>query len=283
MTDDSPGGRDRETDSPEEWVDSIATAEGIPPEKVIQRLVSSYWTLTEIHDVLSGIDEDIGLNAIDADIEGDAVDAEGEAVSTDADAPTADDVEELRERIDRLGERRDEDRETRADIETDLAQLTQRVDAVSEQLSDRQSTLESRFDEELENLETILEYLIDTTDGLESTVDGLERTTGDLKRTADGFEDGLESISEELETVRSRQAERERLTDLRRTASQLGVRSAACEHCGTSVDIGVLPSADCPDCDRQFVDVERGRGWFGFGSDTLVTAGEERDAVPGDR
>ena len=283
MTDDSPAGRDGETDSPEEWVDSIATAEGIPPEKVIQRLVSSYWTLTEIHDVLDGIDEDIGVNAIDTDAESNAVDAEGETVPTDADAPTADDVEELRERIDRLGEKRDEDRETRADIEADLAQLTQRVDAVSEQLSDRQSTLESRFDEELENLETILEYLIDTTDGLESTVDGLERTTGDLKRTADGFEDGLESISEELETVRSRQAERERLTDLRRTASQLGVRSAACEHCGTSVDIGVLPSADCPECDRQFVDVERGRGWFGFGSDTLVTAGEERDAVPGDR
>lgn len=283
MTDDSPAGGDTEADSPEEWVDSIATAEGIPPEKVIQRLVSSYWTLTEIHDVLDGIDEDIGVNAIDTDAESNAVDAEGETVPTDADAPTADDVEELRERIDRLGEKRDEDRETRADIEADLAQLTQRVDAVSQQLRDRQSTLESRFDEELENLETILEYLVDTTDDLESAIDGLERTTGDLVYTTDGLEGGLESVTEELEIVRSRRAERERLTDLRRTASQLGVRSAACEHCGTSVDIGVLPSADCPDCDRQFVDVERGRGWFGFGTDTLVTAGEERDAVPGDR
>jgi molecular chaperone GrpE (heat shock protein) len=283
VTDDSPAGGDTEADSPEEWVDSIATAEGIPPEKVIQRLVSSYWTLTEIHDVLDGIDEDIGVNAIDTDAESNAVDAEGETVPTDADAPTADDVEELRERIDRLGEKRDEDRETRADIEADLAQLTQRVDAVSQQLRDRQSTLESRFDEELENLETILEYLVDTTDDLESAIDGLERTTGDLVYTPDGLEGGLESVTEELEIVRSRRAERERLTDLRRTASQLGVRSAACEHCGTSVDIGVLPSADCPDCDRQFVDVERGRGWFGFGTDTLVTAGEERDAVPGDR
>jgi FtsZ-binding cell division protein ZapB len=265
-----------EADSPEELVNSIATAEGIPPEKVIQRLVSSYWTLTEVYDLLGGIDGDMGLNALDtggdtveADANSDTVEAEMEAVSTDTDAPTTDDIEELRERLDRLEEKRDEDRETRADIETDLAQLTQRVDAFSEQLRDRQSTFESRFDEELENLETILEYLIDTTDGLESTVDSLE--------------DGLKSVSEELETVRIRRAERERLTDLRRTATQLGVRSGACEHCGTSVDIGVLPSASCPGCDRQFVDVERGRSWFGFGSNTLVTAGEERDPGPGDR
>ncbi len=267
--------REVEADSPEEWIDSIATAEGVPPEKVIQRLVSSYWTLTEVHDVLGGIDG-IGLNAVDAEIEGDAVgDVEGDAIPTDADAPTTDDIEELRERLDRLEEELDSGRETHADIETDLAQLTQRVDAVSEQLSDRQSTFESRFDEELEHLETILGYLVDTTDDLESAIDGLERTTGDL-------EDGLESVSKELDVVRSHQVEQERLTELKRTASRLGVRSAACEHCGTSVDIGVLPSADCPSCDRQFVDVEHASSWFGFGTDTLVTAGENGGPAPDD-
>lgn len=246
-----------DADPPEEWVESIAAAEGIPPEAVVERLVSSYWTLTEVSEMLSGTEGDVGLAAA-GDVEPgprgmDGDKNEAPTAEDDGEAPTVEDIEELRERLDRLEEELHAQRESRTDIETDLGELTQRLDAIEAQFRDRHASLESRIDAELEYLETILGYLIDTTD--------------DLDRD-------LSSILQGWTTVRDNQEERERLADLKRTASQLGVRSAECGHCGYSLDLGVLPTADCPACGREFVDIESATGWFGMGTDTLVTAGE---------
>lgn len=232
-------------DSSEEWVEAIAAAEEIPPEDVIERLVSSYWTLKEMNDLLGGSGADIDFETDDTDFE-----SSGTGPSTEVDSPVAD-IEEIRERLDTLEEIVEEGHETREAVEIDLANLTQRVDALHEQLLERQSSLESRFDSELENLETILEYLIDTTDDHDAE---------------------LGSISSEYKTVRHRQAELDQLADLKRIASQQGIQSATCDHCGTTVDLGLLPSAECPLCDRRFVDIEPATGWFGLGSDILLTA-----------
>jgi rubrerythrin len=235
-----------DADASEEWVESIAATEGIPPEEVIERLVSSYWTLTEMHDMLGGLDDGIEF---DADIDPDG-----------AEEATREEIEVLRERLDRLEADLGEEHEARVAVAADLTELTQQVDAVADRAADRHESLESRLDTELENLETILEHLLDTTDALEAD---------------------LASVSEEMEAVGRRRAERERLTRLRRIARQLGVRSAVCEHCGTSVDVGLLQTTDCPHCDRRFVDVDPATGWFGLGSDTLVTARDGRIDEPG--
>ena len=249
MSDDTADARPppSEADAREGLVESIATVEETP-EAAIERLVSSYWTLTEMYDML----DEIGLDAeIDPD---DAAMEETMFDDVPAAETVADDLEEVRDRLDRLETRVKESSETREEIEADLADLTQRVDAIGEQLRTRQSSLESRFDSELASLETILEYLIDTTEELDADV---------------------ESLSGEFEAVRRRRGEREQLADLRRSAIQVGVRSAACDQCGNTVDIGLLPSVNCPHCDRQFVDVDPADGWFAIGSDTLVTADDE--------
>jgi archaellum component FlaC len=236
---------------PEEWAESIAAAEGIPPEEVVERLVSSYWTLTEVSEMLSGTEGDIGLAAAD-----DIDPGSSGAVGDTEDAPTVEDIETLQERLDRLEEELHLQRESQAGVETDLGRLTQRVDGLEAELRDRQSSIESRLDAELENLETILAYLVNTTDEIDQD---------------------LSSVLGTWTTIQDSQAERERLVAFKQTASQLGVQSGECDHCGSSVDIGVLPTADCPDCNREFVDIEPATGWFGMGTDTLVT--DEETAI----
>jgi archaellum component FlaC len=267
---------------PEEWADSIAAAEGIQREEAVKRLVSSYWTLTEVYEMISETEGDIGLagtNDIDPISGGTVENSEdvsavrdsenvstvgdgenaprvenSEAASTgedDADALPVEDATELGERLDRLEEALQAQQDTHASIEADLGQLTQRIDGLEGELRSRQSSIESRLDAELEYLETILSHLVDSTEALDKD---------------------LGSIIEGWPTVQDRQAEQERLVDFERTASQLGVRSGECKRCGSSVDLGVLPTADCPHCGRRFVDIEPASGWFGLGADTLVTA-----------
>ena len=76
---------------------------------------------------------------------------------------------------------------------------------------------------------------------------------------------------------RDERAEQERLVKFNRTASRIGA-CGACGHCRVSVDIGVIPTADCPHCDRRFVDIELASSRFGTGTDTLVTAGDSGPA-----
>jgi predicted Zn-ribbon and HTH transcriptional regulator len=212
---------------------SIATPEMVPP----------------MYDIVSGIGDGIDPDDVRGDVDVD------DTLAVDGDV--SHDVEAVRERVERIEERIAEERDTRRAVETDLAKLTQRVDAIDETLRERQSTLEDRFDEELENLEAILEYLLDTTDALEADV---------RAATAGREDDGRRRKTEE------------RLADLKRTANEHGVRTGACENCGSSVDVGLLTSADCPHCEAEFVDIEPGSDWigrlFGVETDTLVTAGD---------
>ncbi|MFB6228707.1 MAG: hypothetical protein ABEH88_09135 [Halobacteriales archaeon] len=257
----------------EELLESIAAAEGIPPEEVVGRLISSYWTLTEVYEMLSETEGDIGLAAagdIDPGPSGVDVgekdapaveedtptvedDEDAPTTEDDGDAPTIEDIEELRERLDRLEDELRAQKESHADVEADLGSLTQRMDGLEAELRQRQSSITSRLDVELENLETILGYLIDTTDEIDRN---------------------LSSVLQEWTTIKDSQAEQERLAEFKQTASELGVQSGECEHCGSSVDIGVLPTADCPDCGEEFVDIEPTTAWFGMGTDTLVTETE---------
>jgi len=203
--------------------------------------VSSYWLLEEIHDVLDQTDE--GKTDL----------------FHDETAPTeqnSDELAEIRDRLDRLEAHSEEeagDDDGQADpnqeLRGQLTMLAQRIDAIKEQLTDRQRSLDSRVDQELEYLIQILNYLIDTTDDL----------TG-----------GLDAVADQQETLRDRQDAHDQLVDLKRRASRLGVTTAACEYCGTSVDLRLLPTLDCPECDHRFQDITPASGWFGWGTDTLT-------------
>lgn len=227
-----------ESNAPDEWLDRIADSEGISRDEVVEQLVSSYWTLKEMHGLMEHSEEGIQTEELPLDVE---------RVFSDT---FSDDIEEVTERLNRLeaalaeGAADEEASEAAARVEM----LAQRIDAVESKLSERQDSLQSRFDEEFENLETILDYLIETTDELDARIDTVVR---------------------EQETDRGHRDEQERLVELKRLASRLGVRSATCEYCDTSLDIALLPTPDCPQCDRRFTDIQPSKGWFGFGSDVL--------------
>lgn len=242
MTDDPADTRENQSETEsEEWLAKIAESEGLSRDEVVEQLVSSYWTLKEMHGMMEQTKEgrDAGRDVTPLDIE--AVYAETLSESLD----------EIRERLERVEEELpDEDGNP---LPGELEMLSQRIAAVEETLGDRHSELESRVDEEFGNLATILDYLIETTDSLT---------------------DGLESLSREQEADRRRRVEEERLTELKRLASRLGVRSATCGYCSATVDIAVLPTPECPQCDRRFTDIEPGRRWFGLGSNTLKVTEE---------
>lgn len=54
----------------------------------------------------------------------------------------------------------------------------------------------------------------------------------------------------------------ERLAELQRLAARRGVRTANCEDCGESLDIGLLPDPNCPHCDTEFHDITGRSGLF---------------------
>lgn len=229
----------------EAWIERLAESEGVSREEVVERLVSSYWTLKEIHGLMETTEE--GTEP-----------AEGEwplEAGTTVPETLSEELDEIRERVEGLEEARvdDEEAPSTRELTAQVKMLAQRVAAVEESLVDRQDALGSRLDRELANLETILDYLIETTDGLE---------------------EHLDAFADERRADRRRRAEADRLADLKRLASRLGVRTANCEHCNTKVEIALLPTPECPQCDRPFTDVEPATGWFGFGSNVLAVTEE---------
>jgi len=255
---DDPSDRRESHQSPETdgWIDRIAESEGLSREEVVEQLVSSYWTLKEMHGLM-GLSEE-GVESADLPLDLDRIYSES----------VADDVEEIVDRLDRLEDAVEAGGTADVDeVGARVEMLAQRIAAVEESLAERVGGLEGRFDEEFDNLETILDYLIETTDDLGERV---------------------QSADEAQEAARADREEQRRLVELKRLASRLGVRSAKCEYCDATVEIALLPTPHCPQCDRQFTDIQPATGWFGFGTDRLTVsdqpylngtdAGESADA-----
>lgn len=240
MTDEPRDRRDTrsEAEGTDEWIDRIAESEGLSREEVVEQLVSSYWTLKEMHGLMEHSEEGI----------------ESEELPLDVDRVFADSVSEdiggITERLDRLEEALSTAEETddTGELAAQLEMLGQRITAVEEKLTRRQDSLKSRFDEEFDNLGTILEYLLDSTDELDERIN---------------------SLAAEQSVDQEHRNEQERLVELKRLASRLGIRSAKCEYCDTTIEIALLPTPDCPQCDRRFTDIQPSSGWFGFGSNVL--------------
>lgn len=277
MTDEHPDPGESATDgpSPEEWIDRLAESQGRSRSEVLEELISSHWTLQEMLRLVEQSEEgledegngdeqsgaELDILGFRSDIEQDIarledhVESLDEAVAAD-DAGT--DVSALREDIGSLAKRVNalerSVEQGQGPSAADLQALDERFSRVAESLAGRHEDLRSRVDDEFSNLETILAYLIDITDTLDD-------------RTASLSTEYHDEVDELL-------AERRALVDLKRDAARLGVDTAKCEYCSTTVDIAMLPTAECPQCDRRFEDVVTPSGWLPFGSNTLTVAGK---------
>lgn len=277
-----------------DWLDEMARSEGKSREEILETLVSSYWTLDEMFRLMEGADPDsdlsIPLDSADADTdERDPADRIEDLESTlsdridDIDArfrhlregdverasqPSGDElvesVEELRGRVEELERSLAEGEDVSASFERELEGLAEQLRTVRASLSSRQEALEDRIDDEFGHLRTILEHLIDATDDVD----------GRTARLEDRYDHELRLL----------QANIDRLIELKRTAARLGIGTAVCEYCDEKVDLALLPTPHCPQCDRTFLDVEPKQGWFG--SPKLTVTDEplvEEPSAPGPR
>ncbi|MXR40976.1 hypothetical protein GRX01_06425 [Halobaculum sp. WSA2] len=205
------------------------------PDPELAQISAKIDRIAELLD--DGVDDESDEERIDAEFE--ALDDRLDALDDRTEA-LADTVDRLRNRVEEL------------DSETPDAGAVERLqDAVPEvarevqRLREDHDTLRSEISEDFGHVERILRHLLDRTDDLERSLERV-RSRGDR---------------------RERSRVDERLTELKRTASAAGVRSAECDECGGSVDLGVLPESRCPHCGAEFRSLEP-KSWL-FGTNTL--------------
>lgn len=111
-----------------------------------------------------------------------------------------------------------------------------------ESMWDEHRTLRDRVRTEFEHIRTIFDHVLE-----------LPGTDEDrLRNVVSPIEDSLEDHLEERETLRS----------LAQTANREGIREAACARCDQAVDLALLETPECPNCEGRFDRLEtRPRYW----------------------
>lgn len=161
-----------------------------------------------------------------------------------------------------VGESWDESSGAIDELDAELDEVRHRISeletAVNEELSGEATDLddlEAWIQNEFDNIEDVLEHLLSKTDNLEYRIGS-----------------AVDSQREQLEPLQEAHAEQEDLTALKAEAIRKDVDTAACADCGESVDLGVLPTPYCPNCEQKLTGVEAGQGWNPFDKPTLRTA-----------
>lgn len=199
-----------------------------------------------------------------------AVERRLESVRAELDDVAHGDLDELAAAVDDVERRAEslagelESVESRVEAVAETAASEEQLDAMTRQVRSFQSSITTRHESlhdrvhaEFTHIRTILEHLLDATKANEARLDG--------------------AVDELEAALRSERADREALAGITRTANRRGVSTADCEHCGESVDIAMLQTAECPGCERAFDDLETTGGLFGlFPSSTLTVRGGRR-------
>lgn len=165
---------------------------------------------------------------------------------------------------------------TEASFGADLADVRERIVQIKRE-TDAKASAEHEHDEliagidrverDLETTRGELEAVRETTEGVEGRIDeGFENYRELLERLLDRtetIESRLDTLGTTVFSVREGEEARKRLADLARTANRAGVRTAACDACEASVDIGLLTDPACPHCETAFSELVAGNGLFG--------------------
>ncbi|WP_049925898.1 hypothetical protein [Halopiger goleimassiliensis] len=217
--------------------------------------------LSAVHEVTTGADDPVDPERI-VDLERELEEQREEYTEL---------IEDVRSRV--IQVKRETDGRAPADhdheayaSDADLEALAADLESIVADLERLEDRLEGGFD----NFEEVLDHLLDRTDALENRAAVLARTILDVR--------------DRQETLLERERRRRRVEELQLAANQLGVRTAACEECGASVDVALLTAPECPACASPVADVAENTSWFG--SHTLVTGdppaleGEVADAEP---
>jgi predicted nuclease with TOPRIM domain len=241
-------------DDLDEWLTARADELGTDRERLLARLVAGHrLALAE-----AGGGELQGLPTAVADLR-----TRVSAVEDDLDAKIAD----VRERVVQVKRETD----TKAPADHGHPELADRLDT----LATETDTLRQEYDDLRDDHEALRADLAAGFENYELVLDDLDADTADLAEKADTLARVALGLRDRIDSLEGESATRRAVATLQREANRLGVSSATCDDCGSSVHVGLLGAPTCPHCEATFDGVESARGFFG--SPTLTTG--ERPAL----
>lgn len=285
-----------------EWVHDRAGELDVAPDVLIQELLASYRTTTELRVDVD--DEDVEIEfgepgsavqlvkpVVQAAVDGAPETNSGSAVVT-ADLDHLEEIaaEAAREAIDGESAAADgtaaiEDR--LAVLEDDVAD---KIEDVRERVIEvkREADAKAPADHDHEAIEAVARRV----KSLEDEVDALGESVAEIE--AGGTPDRLETVETDLEDVQDRlttvawivrdlrEAQESDtgetvLSELKREAAAADIARAKCETCGDGVDISLLTEPACPHCEATVSTVEPASGFFSkptLRAASQLTAGE---------
>jgi len=184
------------------------------------------------------------------------------------------------------------------DLDAELAAAVEDVrDRVLEVLAEAESKADAghghpALDDRIEAAERAAGAATADLSAVEDRLAGLGDEVDAHAGTLADVEGKLTTVARAVVRLRSRVAElegenarRAAVESIARDAAEHGIRRAACDDCGRTVDVGLLTGPRCPGCGRHAETVEPAAGLFG--SDRLVTADppaieDDPSAGPGD-
>ncbi|WP_313694758.1 hypothetical protein [Halorarum halobium] len=297
-------------DTFEEWLTRVADSRDSSEGAVLDRMMSSYWVLDELEELLesraTGADLDVGSapdrssaeevasSGDPADVPLDELRETVESVLSEADLPTADpssspeggerdadvtrrmdtlgrELASLTWEVDRLADRQDEQAESLAATRERLSEAAARME---EEQEASVAAVESAVRSLTERVEAVEDEQREVRGNLTEDLTHVEEVLRYLVERTNEFDDRLErldrKLERELDVIREGQTGQQELADLMRSAAEHGIDGATCADCDGRVELGLLVEPRCPHCSSPIVDVTPKTGWFG--SATLETA-----------
>ena len=247
-----------------EWVGETAEALEIDEETAIRRLLIASHAVSTAD---GGSDSDAGADS-ELDGSGSGIGVSEELIDRLANVDL-----ELEEEIDTL---RSQYRRDLEDVRDRVIQLKREIDAKApaEHRHDGVARQQAELDRRLKELEATLETAIEDVDAIQDRVDGgFENFRTVLERLidrSDTIEGQLDTVAEMHLTLRDDvdrlvpfAEEQERLVKLTGAANRQGIRTAKCEECDMTIDIGLLTTPRCPSCSNRFAELVPKQGFFG--------------------
>lgn len=317
MARESPGDDDTTSTSFEAWLDQQAESQGMTREELFEQLVSSYWTLNEMTQLLgesggggaplysqgdlfdNGNHSSGGSNAPNRESDPNgrrerATDdrQNPDRVQTDAETDLEERIDDLQGQLDTVesdleteierGQTRDQLFDALADrlteVETELGEIATTTESSQEELSARIEQLRADL---LERQQSLAEDQDQVEQWLNTEFDSLQTILEYLLNRTDELAAEASSAESRYEReVERLQAERERLDSLKREAAEHEVHEGACEACEETIDLDLLASPQCPHCDAVLTGIDSEQRWWFF-TDTVVTVRDSTDESGG--
>jgi DNA repair exonuclease SbcCD ATPase subunit len=184
----------------------------------------------------------------------------------------------------------------------DLTDIDGRLDAQTDRLGNLGDTL-ATLAEKLQALDGSVETNLDRLDQFESTIDDHANHFQELQHSVSEHESELDKATEvlrslfsevddlddrtaviasvlrDLEPVVSAHHERGQVDSLKEAAAELGVRTAECETCERTVNLGLLTEPACPHCGTPAAEVDSRSGLLW--SKSVLESGERAEQLEG--